>query len=154
MNPERMILACVFTALLSASAAAQPNGPQSGSSTVTSGDQGHTPVDSSQAMASAGIRTMPASEVVGMKLYDSKGQVFGDVKEVVMNQKGRDSLIVTPVGSAPNDRVIPLENVVVRAERFFTKGLSDEQLRSMPAVSADNWTALGGEKTVEIGTQN
>lgn len=154
MNPERIILACVFTAFLSASAAAQADGSQPGSSTVRSSEQKHTRVDSSQAMASAGFRTMRVSEVVGMKLYDSKGQVFGDVKQVVMNQKGRDSLIVTPAGSPPNDRVIPLENVVVRAERFFTKALSDDQLRSMPGVSADDLTALGGEQTVEIGTQN
>jgi sporulation protein YlmC with PRC-barrel domain len=154
MKPQITIPAFVLVAILVSPAVAQSTGGSSTSSTVTTTGQRHTPMDSSQAMASAGFRTLPISEVVGMKLYDSKGEVFGDVKQVVLNEKGRDSIIVTRTGSSGIDLVIPLEKIAVRSDRLFAHDLSDDQLHAMPAMKAGSGVQMDDNKTVEIGAEN
>lgn len=111
-------------------------------------------MDSSQAMASAGFRTLPASEIVGMPLYNSKGDVFGDVKQVVMNGKGRDSVVVKRRDSSDKEVVIPIDNVVIHSERLFTHNLADAQLGAMPGPAPGEQTPVGGSETVEIGAEN
>ena len=105
-------------------------------------------------MASAGFQTLPISELAGMKLYNSEGDVLGEVKQVIRNEKGRDSIIVTRTSPAGKNLPVPLEYVVVRAKRLFTHGLGDSQLDAMPGVAPSAGTQMDDRKTVEIGAEN
>ena len=145
---------CAIFAIIPAVASAQAVGASASGSAAQGGQGEHKPMDSSQAMASAGFKTLPASEVVGMSLYDSKGNVFGDVKQVIMNEKGRDSVVVKRRESSDRDVVIPIDNVVVHSDRLFTHGVADGQLEAMPSPAPGAQTPVAGSATVEIGAEN
>lgn len=145
---------CAIFAFIPAVASAQAAGAPASGSTAQGGQGEHKPMDSSQAMASAGFKTLPASEVVGMSLYNSKGDVFGDVKQVIMNEKGRDSVVVKLRESSDKDVVIPIDNVVIHSERLFTHGVADGQLQAMPSPNPEAQTPVADSATVEIGAEN
>ena len=114
----------------------------------------HAPLDSSQAMSSAGFRTLPVSDIRGMTLYNSKGAAFGKVRQVVRNQSGHDSIVVAREASSGGDVEIPIENVVIHSDRLFAHGLGDDQLRAMPIAKVDGNPQVEDSKTVMIGAEN
>lgn len=142
----------LFLAALSSPALAQGTNAPSPPLAAESGPK-HTPVDSAQAMSSAGFRTLPVSDVEGMTLFDSKGGVFGKVRRVIRNATGHDSIVVTREDSSADDVVVPLDDVVIHSDRLFAHGIDEDDLRAMPAVKAGGETQIETSKTIMIGAE-
>jgi len=107
-------------------------GPQGGSQSGTSAPR-TTGVRNDQGMTVAKLKTL--------YLYNARGSRLGDVERVVEGQDRKQFVVVGVggfLGIGERHVAIPIENVVFRSDRLLLEGVSDDQLKSMPAFDRNN----------------
>jgi hypothetical protein len=93
-----------------------------------------------------------------MAVYDSKGTKVGDVERIVQSQDGKREFIVGVggfLGLGERHVAIPLENVVVRGNRLMLEGLTEDQLKRMPAIDRNSRDLkdVDGNATIELSSR-
>lgn len=109
-----------------------------------------------QSASNAGTQALPVSRVMSMKLYNAKGDVLGDVEHVVPNEMGHNSIVLGHggfLGLGEKQVAIPLDHVAVQGDRLVTHGLTDDQIKAMPAWKRGQLADLNGDQTVQVRTE-
>jgi len=101
---------------------------------------------------------MTVARLKTLYLYNARGSRLGDVERVVEAQD-RKRFVVVGVGGflglGERHVAIPIENVVYRSDRLLLEGISDDQLKSMPAFDRNNRNLreVEGNATVQISSR-
>jgi hypothetical protein len=96
-----------------------------------------TAVPGSAATTASG-QPIPASN---MAVYDAKGTKVGDVERIVQAQDGKREFIVGVggfLGLGEKHVAIPPEHIAIRGDRLLLEGLTEDQLKKMPAVDRNS----------------
>jgi hypothetical protein len=131
----------------------QQGRPQQNTGSATTG----TAVPGSVATTASG-QPIPASKIKNMAIYDTKGTKVGDVERIVQAQDGKREFIVGVggfLGLGEKHVAIPPENIAVRGDRLLLEGLTQDQLKRMPAVDRNSRDLrdVDGNATVELSSR-
>jgi hypothetical protein len=125
-------------------AQAQLNNPQTGYAThtptgaaVTRNQQEAAPApQTTGALPAADLQAVTVSKLEDMTLYNGREEKLGEVEAVVSGAGGRTLLIVSHggfLGLGEKRVAVPVEQVALRGDRLVTQGLSDDEIRALPA---------------------
>ena len=98
---------------------------------------------------------MRVSRINDMNLYNAKGDNLGDIERVYMGTDNKPYIVIGHGGflGLGEKRVsIPLERTAMRGDRLVIQGMSDEQIKAMPAWVKTSIPDLSGDKTVMVTT--
>ena len=108
----------------------------------------------SQSLEGASTGVVKVDELAGMPVVNSREEELGEVSRVVRN--GNDTYMIVEHGGwffGLNDKEIalPLADVTMSGENVVLRGLTEEQIESMPEYDYDSEVALdaGDEVTVQ-----
>lgn len=117
-------------------------------------------VPSSQAMADAvekpknaeGMK-MAVSKLTDMTVVNEEGTELGSINRVVRN--GGDAFVIMKHGGwlfglNGKEVAMPVSETFVRNEKMLLRGMSEEQIKSLPEYSYADETVLGDAETVEV----
>jgi hypothetical protein len=95
------------------------------------------------------------ARIKSMDLFNMRGDRLGDVERVIQSADGKRLIIVGIggfLGIGERHVAIPAERVVVRGNRLVIDGLTDDQVRRMPAFDRNNrdFREVEGNATLEI----
>ena len=95
------------------------------------------------------------AQLNALNLYNAQGNELGDVEHVIRGQDGKTSIVIGHggfLGLGEKQVAIPLEQVAMRGDRLVIQGVTDEQIKAMPAwsASAGNFTELPGSQSVPV----
>jgi predicted outer membrane protein len=80
------------------------------------------------------------SRLNSMNLYNARNEQLGDVERVIQGQDGKTYIVIGHggfLGLGEKKVALPLERVALRGDRLIIQGLSDDQIKAMPAWNAD-----------------
>lgn len=121
------------------------------------GDRADDPARTSQATgAGPAGRAIVASELMDMNLYNARGDELGDVERVVVGTRGDHHIVIGAggfLGIGERDVAIPLDRVAVRGDRLVIRGVTEDQIRTMPAFerNAAGFRDVLGTQTIQVG---
>ena len=100
---------------------------------------------------------MMVGDLAGMDVRNARGEELGEVGRVVRN--GNDTYVIVEHGGwffGLNDKEIalPIEDVTIRGEEVVLRGLTEEQIESMPDYDYGNEVALGTDDEVTLRRLN
>lgn len=101
---------------------------------------------------------IPASKIKNMAVYDAKGTKVGDVERIVQTQDGKRELVVGVggfLGLGERHVAIPAENIALRGDRLLLAGLTEDQMKRMPAVDRNSRDLrdVDGNTTIELSSR-
>lgn len=105
----------------------------------------------------ADMKAMSVSNLVGKNLYNLKGDVLGDVEHVVDGGNGQTSVVIGHggfLGLGEKQVAVSLDKVSMNRDRLVTRGLTDDQIRAMPAWKKGDAKELGGSHMVKVDTKS
>jgi hypothetical protein len=125
-------------------AQAQLNNPQAGYGThtpsgVAAAASPAAPAPGPQttgALPPADMQAVAVAKLEDMTLYNAREEKLGEVEAVVSGAGGRTLLIVSHggfLGLGEKRVAVPVEQVALRGDRLVTQGLSDDEIRALPA---------------------
>jgi hypothetical protein len=88
------------------------------------------------ALPPADMQAVPVSRLEDMTLYNAREEKLGEVEAVVSGAGGRTFLIVSHggfLGLGEKQVAVPLDQLALRGERLVAVGLSDDEIRGLPA---------------------
>lgn len=93
-----------------------------------------------------------------MAVYDAKGTKVGDVERIVQSQDGKQELVVEVggfLGLGERHVAIPAGDFAARGDRLLLEGLTEDQLKKMPAVdrNARDLHDVDGNATIELSSR-
>ncbi|WP_230533147.1 PRC-barrel domain-containing protein, partial [Microvirga roseola] len=103
-----------------------------------------------------GAGAIAVSEINDMDLYNARGNELGDVERVVLGQDGRQYLVIGAggfLGIGERNVLIPMDQVAMRGDRLVIQGITEDQIRAMPAYDNSNrntFRELENEQQVQI----
>jgi flagellar biosynthesis GTPase FlhF len=101
---------------------------------ITTGNAVAAPMGKGNAVA--------VSRLVKMDLHNERGDRLGDIERVVQSADGRFHIVIGTggfLGMREHDVRIPLDDeVTIRGDRLVIKGLTDEQVKAMPAFDSSD----------------
>jgi sporulation protein YlmC with PRC-barrel domain len=119
-----------------------------------------------QASPEAGVQTTPqaapapkptksltVSSITDMKLYDTKGDVVGEIDHVVSDAAGRRVIVVSYgglFGWGQSQVAVPLDIVKVQGDRLVAQELTVEQVKARPTWTRGEATDLGADQMVTV----
>ena len=110
-----------------------------------------------QAPAADAGTNMLVSRVLNLNVTNMKGDVLGDVEHVVKNTDGKDYVVIGHggfLGMGQKHVALPLDSMVLRNGKMEMRGLTDDQIRSMPSWNDNQpgFTDLQNTSSVQVGT--
>ncbi|HEY7383954.1 MAG TPA: DUF4142 domain-containing protein [Beijerinckiaceae bacterium] len=81
------------------------------------------------------------SRLTDMNLYNARNEQLGDVERVVQGQDGKTYIVIGHggfLGLGEKKVALPIERVAMRGDRLVIQGLTDDQVKAMPAWNADS----------------
>ncbi len=87
----------------------------------------------------AGAGGLTATRLHGMNVYSSDNQKLGDIDRVVQTTDNKAYLVVGfggILGLGERKVAIPVEQVMMRGDRLVVSGLTNDQLKALPAYDA------------------
>lgn len=115
---------------------------------MTAGNAVAAPIASGNAVA--------VSRLITMDLHNDRGDRLGDVERVVQSADGKFHIVIGTggfLGMRERDVRIPLDDgVTIRNDRLVIKGLTDNQVKAMPAFDSGSrrYRNLARDATVRI----
>jgi len=111
--------------------------------------------DSTLAEAASGIMTV--GDLEGMNVTNARGEELGEVDRIVRN--GNDTYVIVEHGGwffGLNDKEIalPVDDITMRNEEIVLRGLTEEQIESMPDYDYANEIALETSDEVTLRRLN
>ena len=100
------------------------------------------------------------SRLITMDLHNDRGDRLGDVERVVQSADGKFHIVIGTggfLGMRERDVRIPLDDgVTIRSDRLVIKGLTDDQVKAMPAFDSSDrrYRSLARNATVRIDVQS
>jgi sporulation protein YlmC with PRC-barrel domain len=136
-------------------------GPQENAASETNRQQmatTGTAANTGPAPTTASGQAIPVSRIRNMVVYDAKGTKVGDVERIVQSQDGKRELVVGVggfLGLGERRLAIPAENVSMRGDRLLLEGLTEEQLKRMPAIERNSRELrdVEGNATIELSSR-
>lgn len=89
----------------------------------------------------AATRTIDVAKLEEMILYNAAGEKLGDVEEVVSGPGDKLFVVVAHggfLGLGEKQVALPVDRVALRGDRLVAEGMSDEQIKAMPAYDDDD----------------
>lgn len=77
-----------------------------------------------------------ASKLEDMSLYNAAGEKMGDVEEVMTGPENRLFVVISHggfLGLGQKQVAMPVEQLAMRGDRLVAEGLTDDQIKAMPA---------------------
>jgi len=102
------------------------------------------------------MKPVSVSSLVGKNLYNLKGDVLGDIEHVVDGANGQTSVVIGHggfLGMGEKQVAVALDKISMNRDRLVTRGLSDDQIRAMPAWKKGDAKELGGSHMVKVDTK-
>jgi hypothetical protein len=101
---------------------------------------------------------MAASRLKNRELYNEHGDRLGVVERVVQSNVGKHEIVVGMggfLGLGEKRIAIPVGNVGLRGGRLVVQGLTDDQLKRMPAFDANNreFRDMDANATVQLSSR-
>ena len=82
------------------------------------------------------MQAVAVAKLEDMTLYNAREEKLGEVEAVVTGAGGRTLLVVSHggfLGLGEKRVAVPVEQVALRGDRLVTQGLSDDEIRTLPA---------------------
>jgi predicted outer membrane protein/sporulation protein YlmC with PRC-barrel domain len=100
-------------------------------------------------------KTMAVSRITDMKLYNAQGDDLGGVERVVQGADGERYIVIGAggfLGIGERRVAIPTNQVTLQGDRLVIQGLTEDQIRAMPAFDAHerNFRELDKNQQVQI----
>ena len=110
-----------------------------------------------QAGATAGGQAIRVSELIDADVVNAEGEQLGDVKQVMINTADQQAYVIVGhggfLGLGEKEIALPLNNMWMRDDDLVIRGLTDDQIRQMPAwEQAEGYQEIGADQTTEIST--
>ena len=102
------------------------------------------------------MRTLTAEELQGMDVVNARGEQLGDVENLVLSTSDNRTMAIVAhggfLGLGEKKVALPLENMALADDRLVIRGVTDEQLKAMPAWEEGdaNYRAVTGTEPAEI----
>ena len=108
---------------------------------------------SDSAFDGAASASITVQELDGLDVINGRGEELGSVERVVRN--GTDTYLIVEHGGwflGLNDKEVafPIDTVMVRNDNVILRGMTEEQIESMPDYDYANEINLGGDESVEL----
>lgn len=99
------------------------------------------------------MSTVSAADVVGMDVINARDEELGVVDRIVKN--GNETYVIIAHGGwffGLNDKEVafPVNDVVINGEQILLRGLSEEQIASMPDYDYENEVSLESDETLDM----
>jgi len=88
-----------------------------------------------------GKQSVTVARIKSMDLYNGRGQRLGDIERVVQSSDGKQHVVVGIggfLGIGERHVAVPMERLVVRGNRLLVEGISDDDIKKMPAFDRNN----------------
>lgn len=108
------------------------------------------------AVGDASTRMISLDDLEGMDVVNARGVQLGDVENVVIDPgDGRQLAVIAHggfLGLGEKKVALPLENMVMTGERLVIRGVTEDEIRAMPAFDDGDRTyrALGAGQQAEV----
>lgn len=92
----------------------------------------------SSAAATPSARPIEVSRLLEMSVYDTAGQLLGDVERVVRNSRGELAVVIGHgglLGMGEKQIRVPLQQAYMQGDRLIARGMTEESLDNMPEWS-------------------
>jgi predicted outer membrane protein len=89
---------------------------------------------------SPGAQQVAVSRITDMNLYNTRNEQLGDVERVIQGHDGKTYIVIGHggfLGLGEKKVAVPLERVAMRGDRLIIQGMTDDQIKAMPAWNAD-----------------
>jgi hypothetical protein len=76
-----------------------------------------------------------------MNLYNARNEQLGDVERVVQGRDDKAYVVIGHggfLGLGEKKVALPLERVALRGDRLIIQGMSDDQIKAMPAWNSND----------------
>src|SRR5690606_35963336 len=86
-------------------------------------------------------QALAVSQITDMDLDNMSGNELGDVERTVQGQDGKQYVVSGAgglLGIGERNVAIPTDRVAVRGDRLVIQGLTEDQIRAMPAYNRNN----------------
>jgi sporulation protein YlmC with PRC-barrel domain len=113
--------------------------------------------DKSNSAGAAGTKQVNVSQITGKNLYNAKGDVLGDVEQVVRGGDGHTSIVIGHggiLGLGEKQVAVPLDKVAMNGDRLVAHGVTDDQIKSMPTWTQGSGTQLNSDQSVSVRTSS
>ena len=110
------------------------------------------------ANTSARTQPMQASRLMKMNVVNARGDTLGDVEHVLMNTAENKNYVVIGhggfLGMGEKQVALPLSSMVVQDGKLVMQGMTDDQIRAMPAwkKGAAGYTDAADDTPIQVGT--
>ena len=103
------------------------------------------------------VQALSAARILNMNVVNARGDVLGDVEHVLQNSDRKAYVVVGHggfLGMGEKQVMLPVADMVVRDNRLMLQGMTDEQIRAMPAWNriATGYNELSSEQAVQVRT--
>jgi hypothetical protein len=108
------------------------------------------------AAGQAGGQPVPVSRLLDMRVTNAKGDTLGDVEHVLAGgADGKPRVVIGHggfLGLGEKQVALPLDSMVLDGDRLVMRGLSDDQIRAMPAWDGKGhgYRDLDRDQTLEV----
>ncbi|ACA20007.1 PRC-barrel domain protein [Methylobacterium sp. 4-46] len=130
-------------------------GPHGMSIFETLGSNDLKGADKTGSTNAAGTRAIKVSRLTDMNLYNAKGEVLGDVEQVVRGGDGHASIVIGHggvLGLGEKQVAVPLDKVSMNGDRLVARGITDDQIKAMPAWTKGSGTPVNADQSVSVAT--
>ena len=114
------------------------------------------PVVGATGAIAPGTGPMPASRLLRMNVVNANNNTLGDVEHVMMGAGNKPYVVIGHggfLGMGEKQVALPLANMMVRDGKLIMQGMTDDQIKAMPAWDAKNkdYNEVTGNTPVPVG---
>lgn len=82
----------------------------------------------------SGTRVLGVSDLIGAKMHSAQNTPVGEIDKVLIGPGRQVFIAVQLSGDNQNrDVLVPIENVLLRGKLIVTSGITDDQIKQLPA---------------------
>lgn len=132
-------------------------GPHGMSIVQTIGSNDQKGADRTGSTNAAGTKQIKVSRLTDMNLYNAKGEILGDIEQVVRGGDGQASIVIGHggiLGLGEKQVALPIDKVSMNGDRLVARGITDDQIKAMPAWTKGSGTQLNADQSVSVGTSS
>lgn len=111
-----------------------------------------------QPAANANMQTIQAARLMKMNVVSAKGDTLGDVEHVLTHGTDKKTYVVVGhggfLGMGEKQVALPIDNMFVRDGKLVMRGMTDEQIKAMPAWSKNTtgYSEPAADQPIQVGT--
>lgn len=106
----------------------------------------------------AGMQSFTALRMIRMNVVNARGDVLGDVEHVLTHKAQAKPYVVIGhggfLGMGEKQVALPVDSMIVRDGKLIMRGMTDDQIRAMPAWTkgSRDYSDMAADQTIQIGT--